>query len=977
MSLAFITILEKSRKLGLIPFLQSLTDADKKQLVPLIKALSKEYLEFKEVRTVLNSFSYKQNANDTQRSILLISSFVCFNRKDFEKSSFPSWILDEQHLRKVIDWYCPDWFSDFVNKLGEQEFLFYTVSYKLVMELTERGFLQPSRQILVKLLPQIIFVNTDKKWHYEPEHILKYPVTLKEHIWYLFEEESNIHNSDRWLNFGEDVQKEKQGWIVLFKQYSAEGKIDRSRLLQEALLASNKNFNKTLSGWFSDLFIELQPTQAEVLNLQKELFAVLNAPHSKPVNTALHFIKKVITEKQFDGVSFLDQVPVLLTSDTKNTVASTLMILEKLAKKNKSLQLPICKAVVAVFIHTNDDLQLRAAKIIDTYRDQLDDDFSEALQPYQDSMMSSARKLLNNFYVAASENSEVEEPSDAIKLLASAQADLPEITLPESIDDLIFLASQAFDNNQSWHIDILPAAIIKWQQDLQGENIDKLAPALQRALQMTKSDFRAGIGSLDHMLSIFFIDVCIWLARKYSNDANALLSIFTKFDQKEGNTKQRWMAKQEGTFYMEGWDNHSHDPFYLPYKQLLLAALQKITIRESINFLSTPTHQPGWIDPATLVRRVLLYQQANIVPYDIDFQVAVSRCLLTDTGKAAILAEEQISGENKNLLLFLFGHHSTPTGPFYNKAIWMCCSVALKEKKTYLEFEGFQYYKKPFETYTGQFPWQSIEEEYDLQTYDYQLKKTVTKKASRKVLNVQVNKTASKESSGLKKFFANIFQKSSKEQVIIYDYFTIKAQWLSIENDIQRILLLAPNNPEAFLAEITQHCLKDPTFSSESDKKMVIATLQILYEIWGDYGEMAYLFLGTCMIASDKTVVNIAGEIWIKGVSSGKMNNEQLGKIIGLHETIEFAPLKRLTDLFSQSLYNVSAVHNTHLQHLIENILLQLPAIPIKNLKKLLEMFSELLSKNNTAVRNPILQDKLNSWAENNGLQKLIKNITG
>ncbi len=975
MPLPFITILEKSRDRELIPFLQSLTDDDKKKLVPEIKKLSKEYLDYKEVKTGFNTSTYKQKADQTQQSILLVTSFVCFNRKDFEKISFPGWILDEKHLRRVINWYCPDWFSDFVNKLGEQEYV--PINYKLTMELTQRGWLTPSKQLLVKIMPQMIFVSKENTSQYQPEKVLEYPVTLQEHIWYLFEEESNLHYSDRWLNFGKDISKEKIGWTDLFKKYTAEGRIDRTRLLQEALLASNRNFNKILSGWFSDLFIALEPTDTEVLNLQRELFSVLNAPQSKPVNTALQFIKKLATGPHFDGEGFLDQAPVLLTSDAKNTVTATLMILEKLAKKNKSLQLRICHAVTATFVNANDDLQERAAKIIATYQDQLGDDFSEALQPYLTSLMASARKLLDKFYTVAEQPGQDEKSKRDVDIATIVQEEMQEIILPETIDDLVFLASQAFDNNQAWHIDILPAAIIQWQQQLKGENINKLEPALQRALKMTTGDFRAGIGSLDHMLAIFFIDVCIYLVRKYPADSSALVSIFSKFDQKVGDKISRWLAQEENVFYMQGWDNHDHDTFYLPHKQLLLASLKKIVDADSFSLLSTPTHEPGWVHPEKLVERIALYQQQNKAPVSIDWQVAVSRCLLTDTSKAIALAEAQLSGENKNLLLFLLGHHTTPKGSFTNTAAWMCCSVALKEKKTYAEFASFSFYKKPFECYTGQFPWQSLEEEYDQQEYDYQLRKTVTKKAKRKVLNIHINRSVTKESTGLKKFFASLVQKQTVDEAIIYDNFIIKSQWLSIENDIRRLLLLTPNNTEPFLAEIIKHCIKHPTFWSESDKKIVIATLQTLYEIWDNPGEMAYLFLGTCMITSDKTVVNIAGEIWIKGISNRNMNSQQLGEIIGRHESIEFAPLKRLTDLISQHLYNVSVLHNQQLQIFIENILVQLPAEPIKNLKKLLEVYSELLSKSKVPLNNQSLLSKLNKWVYSGSLQKVISSIQG
>lgn len=163
------------------------------------------------------------------------------------------------------------------------------------------------------------------------------------------------------------------------------------------MLATNKNFNKTLSGWFAQLFTDLQPTKEDVLSLQKELLSVLNSPHSKPVNTALQAIKKILAEDILDVDSFLDAVPVLLTSDTKATVASALMILEKIAKNRKDYRKKIGLLVCQAFIHQDEELQTRTAKLILANRDFLDESFTEELAPFHSSMLASTKKILEDF----------------------------------------------------------------------------------------------------------------------------------------------------------------------------------------------------------------------------------------------------------------------------------------------------------------------------------------------------------------------------------------------------------------------------------------------------------------------------------------------------------------------------------------------------------------------------------------------------
>lgn len=312
-------------------------------------------------------------------------------------------------------------------------------------------------------------------------------------------------------------------------------------------------------------------------------------------------------------------------------------------------------------------------------------------------------------------------------------------------------------------------------------------------------------------------------------------------------------------------------------------------------------------------------------------------------------------------MLFLFNENAEPKAPFLHKAVWMVASLSKKDKKIYSAFEAFSYYKKSFKNYTGQLKWESVNEEYTYNRYDYQSRKEVPVKDRRKILRVFKDYAERKESA-IKK----------DDPPMVSDYLTFKTQYLSVEqNDIKRIMLLVPNNLEPVLPDIINQCMQYPTFSEETSKKTVIAALQALHEISDNYGEMAHLFIGTCMISSDKTVANIAGEIWINAVTPNKIDNEKLGELIGLHESIEFAPLKRFTDLATQQLFRISNKHNQALQIVIENILKQLPAKPITNLKKILEIYAELLAINNSSITDTTIISKLEDWKISGTLKKI------
>lgn len=965
----FTTIFEKGSEDELISFFKSLDATQKKELVPSIKKLTKEYTAYGAIGG--NSYGYIKG-KDYHRDLLQMAAFVCFGFADYEKSHFSVWMLAREKLSKVINWYVPEWFSQFVNKLAGAEYIPVYLDYNWVMELTERGILKPSRELIARLFTDIIFEHDKQRnWIYSPQNLLLRPVTLEEHFWFVFDVETNMHFADRFLHFGAEKSKERIGWYPAILLFVNEGRIDRMRLLREALLASNKNFNKVLSGWFAQLFVELNPGIGEILSVQKELFSVLGAVHSKPVNTALSAIKKIVNEKEFDVNGFFDAVPGLLSSETKATVSATLMILEKIAKRHKHETKKIGLLACHTLIHADDELQSRAARIIANSFSSANEAIAQELESYRGTLMSSGLQLLGHLLMTDTST----ENAAGVTVGYHEKQTGPEAIPPvETLDDLVFLASQVFDNNQPWHIAVFPAELLKWHAVIRGENIARFEPSLQRALKLTRDNLNAQQGMLDHMLALFFIDVCIYWVREYPADAGVLNDLFEKFDALP-HAKGKWMNIGTTTSYLAGWTDYLKLSFYNGHKEMLIVILEKIKTKNYYPLLSTPTHEPGWIDPLVLATRLATYQRRSQPPYDIDLQIAVSRCRLHNVNEAIRFVNENLVNEYKNLLLFLFDDHKQPKQPFNIPTAWMMASLAKKEKKSYSAFGSFPWYKKGWANYTGQLKWACGEQDYTFQRYDVDLRKYVDAKGRRKMLRV-IKDDSVKDESGLKKFFQKIAGRDEPVLTALCEWMVLKTQWLSVQhNDIQRILLLAPNNPEPMLADTINQCMSDPTFGSETNKKFVIATLQLLHEIWDEYGEIGHLFIAVCMICSDKTASNIAAEIWINAVNNGKINGGMIGDIIGTIQGVEFAPLKRFTDLALQQLFRISPAHNKALLLMIENIVQRLPDEPVNNLKKLLEIYAELLVQTDSKLTADAIIRKLELWKRSPSVTKVIEKI--
>lgn len=964
----FNAIIQNSHEQELISFLQSLSDRQKKEITPSIKKLAKDFSKYGQLAN--GSWGHVQGTNE-QRDLLQLASFVCFNRTDYEKTPYRVWMLEKQKLSKVIGWYTPAWLSDFVNGLASDESLPYYLDYEWIMDLSETGSLNPGKELLVKIIPPLLFEQDEnKKWNYRPGNLLKRDITIKEHIWYLFELESNLHYSDRFLHFADTESKKKDGWISTLKNFSDKNILDRTRLIKESLLASNRNFNKVLSGWFAQLFSELEPTNVELLNLQNELFSVLGSPDSKPVNTSLQAIKKIVSAEKFDSSGFLENIPVLLSSDTKSTVISTLSILEKLAQNYPGKCSRIVSLICQCFIQPDQEVQTRTAKMIAKLGDASDEELRNQIASFYPGMLTNARQLLKHIYSTKNKEEDIiaeEQPY----IHQEIRPVLVEIPFPENFDDLVFLASQAFDNNEPWHIDLLPAALVQFRSQLNADTIPLFEPAFQRAFGLVKNNFRSTTGTLDFLLAIFFIDFGNWMIRNFADASDIIKKMYHRYDTDDGERKTSFLVSPSAGSYIADWDAGGEISFYTPYQLLLSAALAKLERNDDLPLLSTPTHFLSWISPEILADRIQLYQQAGQEPDEIDLQIAFSRVELHIDPYKLSEIKEKLSGEMLGIMTFLLEEKSLPQKPLRNKSAWMVASLTRKEKKKWPAFESFPWYKKSIKNYTGELYWKSEVENYTIDRYDYTLRKTVKEPASRKTLSLFKDDTK-KEKPGIKKIISRIFQDTTEDDLMLYEYIISDTAYFS-HNDVKRILSLIPNNPEPILAVIINKALKFPEFWSEDDRRIVIAACEILFEIWQEPGEMSYLLLATCMLSADKTVISIAGEIWMKAVNNRKIDAVKLGKIIGQQENIEFAPLKRFTDLVSQQLFHVSDLQNKQLLVLVENILSVLPDEPIRNLKKLLEQYRELLALNNSGIEPGYLLKKLNTWKETAGLRKTIQ----
>jgi len=991
-------IIENTDEAELLNYLRGLSEDERAKLAPRVKQLAKDFHEFGPIGDSPGEpggrrHGYTHGTHE-QRHLIQLAAIVCCTRADFDKIPGSINILDRSVIDGILGWYCPPWYSDYVNSMATWE---AAADYHVVMELTDRGLVRPTQELIIKTLPEAIFLKTERRnASYHPEFLLKREITLKEHFWWLFELESNLHYCDRWLRFG-DIPADERGWVPLIKAFIAEGRLPRPRLLRESLLASNRNFNKILSGWFIDLFLALAPTDAELLGLQKELFSVLSSRWSKPANVALQSLKKISGEKDFDAAALLDTMPVLLTSDTKSIVTASITLLDGLAGRAPQWKGRIAVLACQCFIHTDEDVQSRAAKLIVKCGDPADAGLRQELRAYWQNMRSGARKMLAEFEGDAGGGTgsrsgvseeggiggvaeggrtasgvTVAEVADASANISRgavsagradpAAGELQAIPIIRELDDLIFLLSQAFDNNESWHLDLIMAALVNWAPRLKAEDLPRLEPAFQRALKQTNIPWSEG-GFLSMLLALAFIDFGNWLIRKFPAESAGIRKQYERFDQEAEGQKASFLVVPKDGYYVGSMPIPEKSSFNIPYQQLLLTMLIRIAEGNTLPLLSTPSHAPCWVAVDVLVARLLQYQKQKAEPDRMDLSVAISRCRIGEVAVApgvapsvasTVASAPTLEGELGELMRYLAGGGAIPKKRKYTPA-WVVAAVVRKDAA------GLASLEVPADQagrWLGQSEWENRTETSQYIDGAYRRLRVAGRSG------IRYDKEAEKPANG----GAGLYE-LLRNQTSFYSPGDRK--------DTRRILSLAPINPESYLGDLVASTRSGDEFISEEDRRIVLDTVQWLYETWNRPGAMTYLFLATGVLSNDKTVAGVVGELWLKAVSSGTMDQELFGGIIGDLEATEYAPLKRLTELLTNQLFQVSAAHNSALQALIEAILVRLPDEPVKNTKKLLELYAELLVVNASRAGGEAVRAKLAGWQGNAGLKKLVGQVLG
>ena len=502
---------------------------------------------------------------------------------------------------------------------------------------------------------------------------------------------------------------------------------------------------------------------------------------------------------------------------------------------------------------------------------------------------------------------------------------IPDVT---NMDGLVSLMGRSMDNEESFHIDLLLASLSRMHPFVKQEDVERMVPVFEMARTVVEGG-KDGVGELDVLAASFLLDYA---------------QMLTGSERRVKSSKQQSFQD------------------YKPYLDLVKLAFNRIKDYNTLPLLSTPTHRPAWIDPSVLVSRLSAYQKKRIKPDSLDFQIALSRVALDDTEEAVRLAEQELAGEYRELLLFLFKPEARPNGPFTFQAVWMTAALVKSPDTVYDEFKDFPYSAVNRAYLTGDIPC-------DVFTFEKPFGKV--DRILQLIPPASKNVAIKWRFGGYALYMA--YRPCSRIPLLVETFWKVPLR----EKDLKRFLLLSPNAPRIWLALLARDRVRDAYWNDLELARLNLVALDTLRELDLEWrGGMALTYLAVCLLSIDRPIRLCAANLWGELVEKDLIDNVALGRVLGKIQALEWAPAQRVSGLVVEMLINRSSFHNKELSVLFVSFLSCLPENPVKDLKRLLEVFAELQTVNNwPKVTYAPLLCLLETWKKNSKLTEVIESL--
>ena len=986
----FERIVRHPSVLPLVPFLLALDKKDHMAVRARTKALRKELTEVRQI----GSSNWGQTGTKPQLAMLLLAGVATYSRKEALGLTEPlgfHWgegdirAANQQDFLTVAEHARPNWFGEWFERLSRGGD-WNMPEYELLRELEARQLLdyEPalfSRTLAHSLSLRSHYLRQNKSaLNFSEKVLLEFEAsfdTCQRDLLGFFDYDTTVDSAQAYMGDG----KQNVAWLDVLLRLVATGRLTRTELLTRSLAALRRDFRRPLLTWFKNLFLALKPTPEESLAYQEELVELLAHAQPQVVNFAMEQVKVIWADAAFDPASLLLYAEGLVTRQDLKTAQRTLLGgFEKLLKRTPALAPALARLASAALASPDAAGQAKAAKLLASMLQakqpllSADEtaDLVSSLTDYADLLTAGARQLLAPWLAPA--------PAPAPNLGAAYVPQVefvPDLAAANAVPpvadwhELLFLTGQVLRHKNALELERWVDGLLRLQPQFPADYAPQLLPFLvqvQPALKGKTGEQAAAIIA-DHRLG---------------GHHGLVETLAMGWAQGFSTERVRQLSIRQG--------HDTSDPLVLVEQGRFAAAENHLRTRSGLPLLSTPSHAPHWVAPSVLVDKLLLYEAAQAEPDPADLVVALARTAYAHAADAqtALARLPQLQRpELRELLQWLLTPGPPPLPKFQPAKTSILKPQAARLGKRRPDTAG------DAGSLADAWPWLwavaartrqpdgMFEELAALVSTAYI--GVVRPWAPEWQFEVKVNTWVEKWKPGeptvthrhTELQFASRYlsQTPPSPQLLYSQHARFKAMghpdWF-LPHDYRFLVSLIPHNP----APLHWHVVRTAAWADgleAIERDVVQAALQALLGPGPVFTEATTLLLALGLMHKVPACRALALEALLSACTTGRLQPAALGTVLGRLLANDFAPVQRLADNLQQA-RAIDATTDDALQQVLDNLLPELPAVPLRNTRKLVELYADLAGRSGRLPAEAV-QPNLRSWQRTAALKTAVGSL--
>ena len=728
------------------------------------------------------------------------------------------------------------------------------MSFQILWSVYKAGYIPLNEGIFIQRM-------YDLNWFKADEHLTKYLLKHPETV-VLFPSvpayiQDTIFTTEEWKKTYHTLNK--KGYFT-----------NKNAILHAFIEALLNPWKKNVLDMYCRWIETLEPSHQELLYNQHTLFALLSSDKTSVVNFVMKLIKEISSEKDFDFQAFADNFALCFATPkiTKSQLIG-LSILEKYYKK-QALTNPDYREQLAVLFTVPDaKLQEKVASLLTTYFNH--EGLPEVIAPYRDYLKGKAQDLLSPTPIPPSEGKRASLNQD--NDLSSQLLDCPPsgksvraeyvgglnsqiacaARTPHTWDDLLFLIGDYIRERSPLVLDLFFEGLNQLQAQIPADYPELVKPYLNQLL----SNERAVTSLFYQFLDSWCNQSPIPLVYNTNKEWEELQELYKekKYSQAEKFNKLREIhvgANKAKKIF----------PFFF---NKIACTLLKLKEKDTLPFISTPTHAPFYIEPITFLERIIQYEKAGKTPMQEDVIIGLNRLLPTEITEAQKQLALSLTGDYAPALQYYFEVSNAITITDATRVLW---GQVLRLKDI-----------------DGVFPELEIPQKPNLQglVRPFYLKYEVE---PTKINGVERNKIILEDNWDKKHSTYSYYNELGA------NYYNVSPMGKVIDEDIDYELSLNPRYIDGWLCKYLLPYTQGMDRESLSEATRVMS---LLLEHHLPIYHGGWLMVATCLLAERKPLRDLAAEYILLNLQKGETLT-YLAEAIGTLLAHKYAPIARFVE---------------------------------------------------------------------------------